>query len=138
MPHPLSIHISNDRSELEGLLEGVAVYLEPYPLSSKTRSLVRLALEEMITNVIKYGYDSGTEGEIRVSVDVAANGVNISIEDDGREFNPLTCEIPPLDQDLTQRPLGGLGIHIVRNKVDDMSYHRRDRRNFLRMLICRR
>lgn len=135
MSDPLAIHIRSDLSDLERLLDGVASYLEPHQFSSSTQNRVRLVLEEMITNVIKYGYDGQAGGEIRVVVNAAADGVDVTIEDDGREFDPVTHEKPATDQDFSQRPLGGLGIHLVCQSVDNVSYERRNGRNSLRAFI---
>lgn len=135
MAEPLFLHIANDLSELSRLNEAVSAYLDPYNLSVKTRHTVDLAIEEMVTNIIKYGFDDEARHELGVSVAVTESGVSVRLEDDGREFNPLAQDDPDTTRSVEDRQLGGLGIHLVRRMLDDLSYERRCGRNVLRMLV---
>ena len=92
-----------------------------------------LALEEHLTNVFNYGYSDNVVHEIIVRFSVNDDWFQIEIEDDGRRFNPL--ERPPVDTSmpLEQRPIGGLGIHLIRKFMDELDYQRVDGKNVLRM-----
>ena len=61
------------------------------------------------------------------------NELVVKVEDDGREFNPLELPEPDLEQKLEERPIGGLGIHLVRNLMDELDYKRTHNKNILTM-----
>jgi hypothetical protein len=84
------------------------------------------------SNAINHGYDAGVRGEIAVRLRQASDRVVVEVEDDGRPFDPL--QVPP--PDLTcrwRRPIGGLGIHLIRSLMDEVAYARHDGRNVLKM-----
>jgi anti-sigma regulatory factor (Ser/Thr protein kinase) len=137
MADAFSIRIGNDLSELKRLNESVMRYLEPYEISPEGVHTTELALEEMITNIIKYGFDDPARHEIGVTVHVTESHVELRLEDDGHEFNPLEQGKPNLKNGLDHRPIGGLGIFLVRQTLDAMDYQRRDDRNILQMLVRR-
>jgi anti-sigma regulatory factor (Ser/Thr protein kinase) len=58
----------------------------------------------------------------------------VTITDDGAPFNPLSLATPRTDQALEDREIGGMGIHLVRNLIDDVTYHRRIDRNVLTLM----
>ena len=94
---------------------------------------LRLAVDEIATNIIVHGYEeAGLTGEIVMQGEIAANGVTITLEDSGIPFDPLSRELPS-DEDLA-RPLeerepGGLGIFLVVKGVDEFRYERAGDRN---------
>jgi anti-sigma regulatory factor (Ser/Thr protein kinase) len=85
-------------------------------------SKVLLALEELLTNVAKYGRRG--RATIDVSVVLALQGGQLVVvyEDSGEAFDPLALAAPDLDLPLEERPIGGLGIHLLRGLFDDVSY----------------
>ncbi len=94
---------------------------------------INLALEELVVNIIDYGYQDDEEHEIHITLQQAQGTLVIVIEDDGAPFNPLTASEPDLDVSLEEREIGGLGIYLVRKLFDRMSYERRDTRNIVRL-----
>lgn len=100
-----------------------------------SRSVVRLhvAIEEHLTNVILHGYQPGQAGIIAVRFAFEPGVFRILIEDDAAPFNPL--EAPGVDTSLPveDKPLGGLGIHMIRRSVDELEYRRANGRNILVM-----
>jgi len=96
-----------------------------------------LALEEIVTNVIKYAYPDGEAGthEVEVEADFLPGSLRLRIADDGREFDPLSAPPPPLDAPVEDRPVGGLGIHLLRNLTDHLEYARTEGRNVLTLLF---
>ena len=137
MADPFTIRIANDLSELSRLSGAVGAYLQPHGLPAKTLHVVDLALEEMVTNIVKYGFDDQAQHEIAILVDVTPDGVALQLEDDGHEFNPLEQDDPDVELDLEDRPIGGLGIFLVRRMLGAVAYERRDGRNILKMLVRR-
>lgn len=93
---------------------------------------VNLVLDELWVNVVHY---SGATGEVEVSLDTDADEVRLEIADDGRPFDPLSEAVEPdLDAALEERPIGGLGIFLVREMMDELHYRREDGKNRLAMV----
>ena len=94
-------------------------------------------LEEMASNVIKYGYDDDREHEIAVHVAAQDDRVEIVFEDDGHAFDPTGHPKPDLERIVESRKIGGLGIELVRRICENMSYQRVGDRNRLVLHIRR-
>src|SRR5690606_35908678 len=94
--------------------------------------------DELLTNIIAYGYPDGARGEIAVRAAIADGRLRIAIEDDGQPFNPLDHPAPDLESALERRETGGFGIHIVRGSMDRIAYCRLPGRNLLTMECCLR
>ena len=90
-------------------------------------------MHEHLTNIINYGYDNTKPREIQIRLRLGDRLLHLEVEDDARPFNPL--ERPPIDTTvpLDQKPLGGLGIHIIRRSMDQLEYRRDGGRNILTM-----
>ena len=98
---------------------------------------VNLVLEELGLNIINHGHDDGFH-EIEFVMTSEAGDLTIEITDDGRPFDPLKdAPAPDLVGALGDRPVGGLGIHLVRTMMDEMRYRREGDRNHL-ILVKRR
>ncbi len=125
------ITLRNRLNELGRLAEAVAAFARANGLSRDTANDVNLVLEEVITNIIRYGYEDDREHEIVVRGCLAHGELRLEVEDDARAFNPLQVPPPDTEQPLEERPVGGLGIHFVRRLMDHVSYRRRRNRNIL-------
>ena len=90
---------------------------------------LRLISEEVITNVVKYA-EADT---IRIHFKVSDVTVILEVRDNGKRFDPLGAAAPDLEASVEDRPLGGLGIHLVQALADEVSYERRDDWNVLRL-----
>ncbi len=131
----ISLSIGNDVAELERLNLAVHQFLNDREVAGDARELVDLALEEVITNIIKYGHADNRPHEIAISVSLPPGEAVLCIEDDGHPFDPLA--LPPVDtsQPLDERPVGGLGIHLIRKMAKAISYQRLDDQNRLEVRI---
>ncbi len=87
-----------------------------------------------MNNVILYAYRDEDDHEISTRVEFVADRLTVTIADDGVPFNPLSAKTPDIEASLEDRELGGLGIHVVRSLVDDVSYHRRIDKNVLTLV----
>jgi anti-sigma regulatory factor (Ser/Thr protein kinase) len=98
--------------------------------------LVSLAIEELVTNCIKYGYDDSDGHTVGIILSLDGRTLTMEVIDDGRAFNPL--DVPPPDMSLAMegRPIGGLGIHLLRQLADQMTYERRGGEN--RLVLTKR
>jgi len=84
-----------------------------------------LLIDELIMNVCMYAYPEGRPGEVTVTYSVPARGeLCVEVADQGIEFNPLKTEPPDLTLSLQERPIGGLGIHLVKTLATSLSYRR--------------
>ena len=130
--------IANDFANLSGLMEGATEFLESQGVDAPAVYRINLALEEMVTNIIKYGYDTLGRHKIEVTLDVGANEVTMVIIDDGHDFNPIVHEGKPPADKPEDREIGGWGIPLMKKMLDQMEHRREEGRNILEIKIRRR
>jgi serine/threonine-protein kinase RsbW len=92
-----------------------------------------LALEEIFMNVVMHGSAGGARRHVEVSLAMTPEGLTVTVEDDGPGFDPLSLPPPDVTAGLAERPVGGLGVYLVRQMMDSVSYARIEGRNRLRM-----
>ena len=129
----ITLELKNDLSELERLTQVINEYCKSSGFSSEVLFALSLSLEEVLTNIMSYGYEDEGEHIIVVSIRRSDGGLEIEVMDDGRAFNPLEQEPPDTNAPLEERPIGGLGIHLVHHYMDALKYKREDGRNILSM-----
>lgn len=125
--------IRNNLPEIERLAEAVEEFGEAHDISPKIIFAINLSLDELITNTINYGYNDTEEHQIQVKLSLNEREIEIELKDDGMEFNPLLLPVPDTNKPLEERPIGGLGIHLVRNAMDQIEYKRQGDTNILLM-----
>lgn len=105
-------------------------------LSDIRVSEMELVVEEVLVNILRHGY-SGDSGliEFTCKADPIGQEVNVFIADKSEPFNINEALAPPLDLGLESRPLGGLGIVLVKNMTDEILYTRKDNRNELTLIF---
>ena len=101
---------------------------------------LRLAVDEYATNIITYGYrDSGLRGEIEASANINDDHLIISLIDTAAAFDPTKVRDPDnLNDPLDTRPIGGLGLMLVRQNVDEWRYERIGNRNYNHFFLKRK
>ena len=93
---------------------------------------VSIVLEELLTNTVKYGYpDADRRGSVQVSLELVTARLTIQYIDDAREFNPFAAALPEVSDDPDARPVGGLGLQVVRALADERRYGRDSGRNII-------
>jgi serine/threonine-protein kinase RsbW len=127
----ISIRIEADVREIERLNRLVRQFGELHDVPSRTLYAVNLALDELVTNAVLYGFDDPTGKEVLVKIATAGSELIASVCDGGRPFNPLDVKPPDLSAPLEDRELGGLGVHLVRSLMDHVSYVREGDQNVL-------
>lgn len=95
---------------------------------------IRLSCEEIIVNIIRYAYPEQTDGYIGIGITDSGGELCISIRDGGRPFNPLENRLPDTSLALEDRDIGGLGIFLVRQMMDKVSYIHADGENRLLLI----
>ena len=135
MANTLSISFANHMRELTHVLQVVNVFLEPRELQSKLVYAVNLILEEILMNIIRYGYDDEDSHEIEVQIELEEDEVALTVRDDGKEFNPLTIPGPNRSKSAMDRIEEGLGLQFVRHMRNAMEYRREGDKNILSIWI---
>ena len=126
--------IKNDLVEIETLTEQIADYYHQNGFDEAICYDVRLALEEAISNTIKYGYTDHDVHTIYVRATFENSKLSLEIEDDANPFNPLEAPEPNLSLPVEQKPIGRLGIYLMRSVMDQIQYERNGTKNILRMI----
>ena len=109
--------------------------MEAQTVSHATLAMnINLAMEEAVTNSIMYAYPEGTRGEIEVDARVDDDTIEFTIADCGMEFDPTARPEPDINAGAEERPIGGLGIFLVKNIMDSVSYTREKDTNILRLI----
>ena len=133
MDSRLSLVLSNHLSELKRMSEAVSAWCRENNISSAVEFHLALALDEIISNIIRYGWKDSGEHQFNVRLSLSNDAVTVEVEDDATPFNPLEVPAPDLDRPLDERPVGGLGIHLVRQVMDGLEYQQFDGKNLLVM-----
>jgi serine/threonine-protein kinase RsbW len=124
--HERQLLLRNSRAEVDAAIEALAELWVELGLEPDVEADLNIAVEEMLTNVVRHGKVSGDGEAIRVKVDVSPVEARIEIEDRGEPFNPTEYPPPNIHATLEERKPGGLGIMMVRKMMDETRYERRD------------
>ncbi|MDR0348328.1 MAG: ATP-binding protein [Tannerella sp.] len=127
------IHIINDIHQLLRVNEELIRLAEQSELSGKMCMNLKLALEEALTNVILYAYPDEENKDITIQFEITADLFKIIITDTGLPFDPTQQKRPDLTLPIHKRPVGGLGIHLIREIMTDVHYIRNGNKNVLTM-----
>jgi serine/threonine-protein kinase RsbW len=87
-------------------------------------SQVNLALDELLTNTISYGFDDAGDHRINIAMSLDGDLLTVELVDDGKPFDPLGSTEPDIAQPVESRPVGGLGVFLVRKLMDRVDYRR--------------
>ena len=129
----LSFTVTNRLEEIRRASALIDAFGEAQGVRRDVLYKINLALDEIVTNIIKHGYDDQARHEITIAVALEGDDVSVRVADDGRAFNPLEVPKPDLTLTLDERPIGGLGIHLVRSMMDGLEYRRENGHNILVM-----
>jgi serine/threonine-protein kinase RsbW len=123
------IEVPNRREAIAPAMDAAEAWLEEKQAPPKVMYFVALAIEEVVTNCIHYGYDDDREHTIEIALTMADETLCVEIVDDGHPFDPLEAPAPDFSVKIQGRKEGGLGIHLLRNLADRIGYERRDGTN---------
>ena len=128
------ITINNRMPEIASVNETFEDFAEKFGVPRPIAMKFSLIFDDILNNVISYAYHDDDEHDIEVRMERAGERLIVTIADDGVPFNPLSVAAPRTDLALEDREAGGLGIHLVRNLVDEVSYQRRIDKNVLTLM----
>ena len=139
MTAKLTLNIERSHDELGRITDAVDDLGHREDWSNDLLFRVHLVLEELVLNIIDYGFDDGKDDhELEVILISEDDNLTIEITDDGIPFDPLhDAKIPDTDAPLEDRPIGGLGVHLVRTMMVEVSYRREDGKNHLTLVANR-
>ena len=127
------IRIKNKISELEKVAQFVEEIGEELGLSMELQMNLNLVMEEMVTNVIFYAYPQDEEADIELLAKSDGKELTFVLSDQGKEFDPTAKEDNDLSVNPAERELGGMGIFIVKNIMNKVTYQRLEGKNLLTM-----
>jgi len=126
-----SFKLKSSLTELDRLCQKVEKFGRSHGLSKKSIFEINLALDELFTNIISYGFRDDAEHWIKVTITPQDDLVCLCIEDDGIPFNPVDAKQPELKCSIEECKIGGLGIHLAKNLMDEVCYERCGDKNVL-------
>ena len=135
MEHAFTLRSQLD--ELARALDHIEDLLLQQAAERELASEMRLIAEEGLANIVRHAYEPDEEGEIEVVLALTETEVRLELRDSGRPFNPLEHPEPDLEAPVEERPLGGLGVHLIRTLTDAQTYTRQGTVNVL-VLVKRR
>ena len=126
-----TLNLKNDVRQVKQLNEFIKSVTERLCMDASLAKKLRLAVEEAVVNVIDYAYPSGTEGDISVRAMANDQRLKLIISDEGTPFDPTEKALADTTLSAEERPVGGLGILLVRKLMDSINYERIDGKNVL-------
>ena len=132
-PYFRSLVLHNDIQQVSLLSDFIDGIAEEKGLGMDVTASLNLALEEAVVNVIDYAYPEGVDGTMEIDVSEKDNVLTISLIDSGKTFDPTARGEVDITAGLEDRPIGGLGIHLIRTIMDHVEYERKDGKNILTM-----
>lgn len=127
------IILQNDVQQVPRLAEFVDEICETVGLDMATTMKLNLAIEEAVVNVMNYAYPQGTTGHIDIQAQLDDSLLQFVISDSGCPFDPTAQQEADITLSADQRPIGGLGIHLVRQIMDSVNYQRSHGKNILKL-----
>lgn len=101
-------------------------FADRHALPTAVRRSISVALDELVANALSHGLAGRDAGQMTVEVELDQERLTVILTDDGPPFDPFGQAAPYTTLSVEERPIGGLGIHLVRRLVDEVSYQRRD------------
>jgi len=135
--------VPGEHARVEDLNTSLEAVLKRHGIDAGVRGDVRLIVEELASNAIAYGGADGKSiegkgvGQYELSVNIAIAGDLLTLEfrDEGAPFDPLSAALPDLEADIMDRPIGGLGLYLIRQIAQETHYRRIDGANLLRVSL---
>ena len=126
------ITVSASPDSVEKVANYISEQLEKFSCPMKAQMQIGVAVEEIFANIVNYAYGEES-GEVEISVDTedAPNNVTIVFKDSGIQYNPLEKEDPDITLSSDDRPIGGLGVFMVKKLMDYVVYRYEEGRNIL-------
>lgn len=125
--------MASDPGEIARINAAFTAFAEAHAVPAAIRRRLNVALDELLQNTLVHGFAGrgrlGGDGAVTIAVELLPDRLTVTLTDDGQPFNPLDTAVPDTAGSVEERPIGGLGIHLVRQMMDEVHYHRRGGHN---------
>lgn len=130
-----TIVLTNDINDVPKMSEWIECLAEEVGLAMEKTFQLNLAMEEAVVNVMNYAYPNQHGMPILIEADIEPSRLSFVIDDTGIPFDPTKNEDPDLSLSAEERPIGGLGVMLVRQLMQEVSYEYRDGHNRLTLVM---
>lgn len=127
----IDIKILNKIPEIERVCDAVAEFSRKHSVAEKIIFTLHLAIDEILTNIISYGYSDSDDHNIDIHYSFQEDYLKLVITDDSNPFDPANAPEPDINSDLESRKIGGLGIYLIKNMMDGIEYSSENGKNTL-------
>lgn len=130
--------VPGEHARVEDLNTSLDAVLARHGIDGDVRNDVRLVVEELAVNAIDYGGSDGVDigqHELSVNIDIVGDLLHLEFRDQGQPFDPLSLPEPDVDADIEDRPIGGLGVHLIREIAQAVHYQRIADQNVLQVSL---
>ena len=127
----LELSLDNDLQEIASVAERIDAFCAAQDVAPQIAYSVNLAIDEILTNTISYGYDDDAAHRIALTLRLQGRSLVVVIVDDGKAFDSSLETDPDIDAPLEERAIGGLGLFLVQQMMDSVAYRRSDGTNVL-------
>ena len=133
--HRLELEALADLSEISRVNQELSVFAGEHGLGEAAVQKVSIALDDLLNNIISYGFDDEEDHIIQIKLDYAEGRLEITISDDGVPFNPFDQAQPDTALSVEDRKIGGLGVLLVKELMSDVHYQRQQDSNVVTLTL---
>ena len=128
-----TVRITNHRDQIDTVRKFFDDYSKENKLTEKTVHDIQMALDELLTNIVNYGYEDTDEHQIDIHFGVNDDAVKVEIVDDSKPYNILEKDNPDISLSMEDKPIGGLGIFLIKKLMSNVDYYTKEGKNHLVM-----
>lgn len=129
MRHEFRMSVGADPGGVREVNAAFAGFAEAHGLPVDVRRSLNVAIDELLANALSHGQTGRDPCSVTVEVELDQERVTVIVTDDGTPFDPFARAAPDTTLPVEERPIGGLGIHLVGQLMDEVSYQRREGHN---------
>ena len=128
-----TVRITNQRDQIDTVRKFFDDYSKENKLTEKTVHDIQMALDELLTNIVNYGYEDTDEHRIDVRFGINDDALMVEIIDDSKPYNILEQDNPDISLSVEDKPIGGLGIFLIKKLMSNVDYYTKEGKNHLVM-----
>ena len=129
-----TVRITNQRDQIDTVRKFFDDYSKENKLTEKTVHDIQMALDELLTKIVNYGYEDTDEHQIDIHFGVNDDAVKVEIVDDSKPYNILEKDNPDISLSMEDKPIGGLGIFLIKKLMSNVDYYTEEGKNHLVMI----
>lgn len=121
--------IGTDPDEVAKVNATLSGFADAHAVPAAIRRSMSVVLDELLTNTVSYGFAGRDDGKVTIEAELRPDRLTVTLTDNGKAFDPFGRAAPDTTLSVDARPIGGLGIHLAGQLLDDVSYRRRGEHN---------